>query len=166
MRKVSLFAVVYLALAACVTPPGAGHFSALAGQWQGAGTFQGMPSRVQANFARDRQGDWGLEIEILATPAKGEPIRFTGKARYQMRGREPVGGSWSDSMGSDYTISPRFVAGALIVAWGPEALARARSEYRILADGRLQIDDFAPASNGELRRFANATLQRVANKDR
>lgn len=160
--RIGVIAVLAL-LGACTTPstPEQATFFGLEGAWRGTGTFQGMPSNVTARFAPDSDGIWTLDIEIAAARPGGEPVVFTGRARYLMEAALPVGGAWSDSMGSDYSISPRIEDGALIVDWGPEAPVRSRSEYRVQDDGDLQIDDFAPGRDGTLRRFATAELRRA-----
>lgn len=162
-----LFGVLaMLALAACSTlsgNSGAPQFYGFEGSWRGTGTFQGLPSNVEARFAPEGESAWTLDIAIVAARDGGalEPVNFSGHARYDMSDRGPMGGHWTDSFGSDYSIAPRIDGGALIVDWGPEAQMRGRSEYRIQADGDLQIDDFVRGEDGQHRRFATAELRRT-----
>lgn len=151
----------FLIIAACATPaPPPPTFFGLEGAWRGTGTFQGMPSNVAARFEPATDGDWTLDLEVVAARPGGEPTVFTGHARYAMAAGNPASGAWFDSLGSTYSISPRIENGVLIVDWGPEAPVRGRSEYRLQDDGDLQIEDFAPNRNGDLRRFATAELNK------
>lgn len=156
-----LIALVCLLLAGCATTaaPRRTPFSDFEGAWRGVGTFQGLPSAVEARFAPIEGGAWSLDINVIATPPTGAPTNFTGHAQYTMADGAPTGGKWTDSQGSAYAIAPRFEDGALIVDWGEGAAVRGRSEYRLQEDGDLQIDDFAPNRSGEVRRFATAELR-------
>jgi hypothetical protein len=156
------FALICLLLSSCATTAlEPTPFSDFAGPWRGTGTFQGLPSVVEARFAPLQGGGvWELDINIVATPPSGAPVNFAGHAEYTMTDGAPTGGNWTDNQGSAYALAPRFENGALVVDWGDGAAVRGRSEYRLQDDGDLQIDDFAPSRGGEMRRFATAELQR------
>jgi hypothetical protein len=148
-------------LTGCATHRATDAISMFTGTWHGVGTFQKMPSKVDARFTSDGPDNLSLTINIVATPANGKSIAFTGNGRYQRQGNQHWIGNWSDSTGAAYGIQPTFTQGALVVDWGPDAPVRGRSEYQILSSGQLQIDDYVPRAPNDLQLFATATLQRV-----
>lgn len=131
------------------------------GTWRGAGTFQGAPSRVSARFAPSLGGaGWTLDIRIVADLPKGETVTFAGHAVYVIEDGVPVRGTWADSQGSTYLITLRIDGSALIVDWGEGARAVGRSEYRIVPEGSLRIEDSLRGLDGRWARFAQADLRR------
>lgn len=162
MRLLALLLVI--ATLGCASAPALADPAPLqpfAGRWEGQGTFRGAPSQVTATFAPIYDGAaWVLDIDVRFAPPSG-PQRFQGRAAYALRDGALAGGSWIDSFGNAYAISPRLEGrGLLRVDWGMTGVS-GRSEYRLLPDGALEISDTIAGSGGE-RRFAVATLRRVS----
>jgi len=162
MRHLIALALIVLVGCASAGAQPASPFAPFQGSWRGEGRFQGAPSDVDATFAPLFGGAaWSLDVDIRFTPPNAPAAqRFRGRAGYAMRNGALTGGSWVDSGGNGYALTPRFEDGALIVGWGAGQV-NGRSEYRIETDGDLAIIDSIETPQG-WRQFATAELRRAS----
>ena len=161
MRKAVLAALLLLLLAPvgaarAETPTAADRLAALAGTWQGAGTWLGKPSRVEARWTLTLSGAF-VRHDYDVSAAGG--AAFAGTAFYRSGASGPGAATWFDSQGSVHPIETMVDGDTLIALWGPAGGPVGKTHYRVAGE-RLIIEDWIRGKDGGWRSFSRSELGR------
>lgn len=82
---------------------------------------------------------------------------FEGVGTYRIAPDGSVDGVWADSNGNIHLLDGTWNGTHLRIKWGTPATEQGRSDYQVLEDGGLSVQDRVLDKNGEWRLFMQVT---------
>ena len=126
------------------------------GKWAGSGTLY----NTAATFSMEWERVLNEQFYRLTFTNALDNGAFSMNAHgyYKMKG-DSITGQWFDTRGVSFPVTGVVKDQTMIIHWGTADFEQGRTEYALLASGKMEVIDFV-LRNGEYAQFGKATYQR------
>lgn len=126
------------------------------GKWEGSGTLY----NTAATFSMEWEQVLSEQFYRLNFTNALDNGAFSMNAHgYYKMEEDSITGQWFDTRGVSFPITGVIEDQKMIIHWGTADFEQGRTEYALLAPGKMEVTDFV-LRNGEYARFGKATYQR------
>ena len=129
------------------------------GKWEGSGTLYNTAATFSMEWEQVLNAQF-LRLDFSNALDSGA-FSMNAHGYYKIDG-DSLTGHWFDSRGVSFPLTGVVKDQTMIIHWGTTDFEQGRTEYALLAPGKMEVTDFV-LRNGEYAQFGKATYQRKQN---